>query len=304
MIRKPVKEQLHPRNRFRGGYDFAALTKASPGLAAFVAPNAHGDASIDYANPDAVKALNQALLKHVYGIDTWDVPPGYLCPPIPGRSDYLHYLADLLRGDGKEIPRGPSVRALDIGTGANGVYPLVGASEYGWSFVGTEIDPVALRWAKRLIAANDKVAKLIECRLQPSSESCFAGVIKPGEMFEASMCNPPFHASADEAADSTRRKRRHLGALGATKATMTVRNFGGQGSELWCEGGELGFVERMIAESAEWSHRCRWFTTLVSKSERLPRLQQALRVVQAADVKIIGMAQGQKQSRILAWTFQ
>jgi 23S rRNA (adenine1618-N6)-methyltransferase len=301
MIRKPVKDQLHPRNRFRAGYDFAALIKISLGLAVFVAPNAHGDASIDYANPDAVKALNQALLTHAYGIETWDVPPGYLCPPIPGRSDYLHYLADLLRGDGETIPRGPSVRVLDVGMGANGVYPLVGASEYGWRFVGTEIDPVALRWAKKLVAANDKLADLIECRRQASTESCFTGVIKPGEMFDASMCNPPFHASAAEAAESTRRKRRHLGA---TKATMTVRNFGGQGSELWCEGGELGFVERMIAESVEWSHRCKWFTTLVSKSERLPQLERALRVAQASDVKVIGMAQGQKQSRILGWTFQ
>jgi 23S rRNA (adenine1618-N6)-methyltransferase len=301
MIRSSLKEQLHPRNRFRGGYDFPALAERHPPLAAFVRSNPHGEASIDYAKPAAVKALNQALLKEAYGIETWDVPPGYLCPPIPGRSDYLHHLADLLRtGDAGPIPRGRSIAVLDIGMGANCIYPLIGASEYGWRFVGTETDPVALRWAKKLVAANTPVADLIECRMQASPAFYFNGVVKPGEVFDASMCNPPFHASAAEAMESTRRKRRHLGA---TKSTMTVQNFGGQAAELWCEGGELGFVQRMIAESAGVPRPCRWFTSLVSKGEHLPRLQQALRAAHAGDVRIIEMAQGQKKSRILAWRF-
>ena len=84
---------------------------------------------------------------------------------------------------------------------------------------------------------------------------------------------------------------------------MTVQNFGGNAGELWCDGGELVFVQRMIAESAGIPHRCRWFTTLVSKSAHLPRLHQSLRAVKAADVKTIEMAHGQKKSRILAWTF-
>jgi 23S rRNA (adenine1618-N6)-methyltransferase len=301
MIRPSIKEQLHPRNRFRVGYDFPSLIACRPGLAAFVAPNAHGDASIDYANPDAVKALNQALLAHAYGLQTWDVPAGYLCPPIPGRSDYLHHLADLLRtSNDAATPRGRPIAVLDVGMGANCIYPLIGASEYGWRFVGSEIDPDALRWAKTLVAANSAVADLIECRKQSSPLACFKGVIKPGEVFDASMCNPPFHASAEEAAASTRRKQRHLGA---TKATMAVKNFGGHAGELWCDGGELAFVQRMITESATPPHRCRWFTSLVSKSAHLPRLHQALRALKAADVKTIEMAHGQKKSRILAWTF-
>ena len=298
MIRDAIKQQLHPRNRFRAGYDFPSLIAQSPALATFVRPNAHGHQSIDYAEPAAVKALNQALLAHAYGLRHWDVPPGYLCPPIPGRSDYLHHLADLLRdGDDAPVPRGRSIAVLDIGMGANCIYPLVGASEYGWRFVGTEIDPKALQWATNLVAASGAVSTLIECRLQSSPGACFTGVIKPGEIFDASMCNPPFHASAAAAEEGTRRKRRHLGAA---KATMTIRNFGGSGGELWCDGGELMFV---IAESALWPHRCRWFTTLVSKSAHLPRLYQALRAANAADVRTIEMAQGQKRSRILAWTY-
>ena len=292
---------MHPRNRFRGGYDFQRLAAQSRTLAAFVRRNPYGDLSIDYANPEAVKALNQALLKDAYGLRNWDIPPGYLCPPVPGRSDYLHHLADLLaNGKSSAIPRGPSVAVLDIGMGANCIYPLVGASEYGWRFVGSEADPTAMRWASRLVAANPSVAGLIECRVQPSAADCFRGVIKPGEMFDVSMCNPPFHASAAEAAAGNLRKRRNLGTAAAG---APARNFGGRGGELWCPGGELGFVGRMIEQSVEFRAQCRWFTTLVSKSANLPRLERALRDANAVDARTIGMGQGRKQSRILAWTF-
>ena len=301
MIHRPLKDRLHPRNRFRSGYDFQRLMQGSAALARFVRPNAHGDESIDYANPEAVKALNQALLKQAYGLRNWDTPPGYLCPPIPGRSDYLHYLADLLgTGDEAAIPRGRTVRLLDIGMGANCIYPLIGAIEYGWRFVGTETDPAALEWAKTLVAANRPVASLIECRMQTSSVECFKGVTKPGEFFDLSMCNPPFHRSAAEAAAANRQKRHQLSGK---RGTAAVLNFGGQAGELWCNGGELGFVRRMITQSSEVPLLCRWFTTLVSKSAHLPRLLQSLKQVQVADVKIIEMAQGQKKSRILAWTF-
>jgi 23S rRNA (adenine1618-N6)-methyltransferase len=287
-----TKSGLHPRNRFRTRYDFPQLIVGSPALAAFVKPNAHGDDSIDYADPRAVKALNQALLKHTYGLPHWDIPPGYLCPPIPGRSDYIHHLADLI-----SQRRGPEVRVLDIGTGANCIYPLIGASEYGWRFAGAEMDAVALRWAKKLVAANPSVAGLIECRLQKSAKNCFQGIIQPEEHFDLTMCNPPFHASAAEAAAGTQRKLRNLGGKKA------VLNFGGKAGELWCEGGELAFIRRMIEESVGFAQRSGWFTTLVSKSEHLPRLEKILRQVKAAEMKIIDMAQGQKKSRILAWTF-
>jgi 23S rRNA (adenine1618-N6)-methyltransferase len=303
LIRPAVKDRLHPRNRFRDGYNFARLIACAPDLAAYVGPNAWGDTSIDYSNPDAVKALNRALLKSAYGLTTWDVPPGFLCPPIPGRSDYLHHLADLLAWDaGPDADRpGRIVRVLDVGTGANCIYPLIGASEYGWSFVGTEIDADALRWATHLVAANPTVSALIECRRQASPLECFSGVVQPGETFDLTMCNPPFHASAEEAAEGSRRKRRHL--VGKTQPS-TALNFGGRAGELWCAGGELGFVRRMILQSAERPSMSRWFTSLVSKSVHLPRLLQSVKEVEAVEARTIDMAQGQKRSRILAWTFR
>ena len=295
------KDVLHPRNRHRARYDFAQLVKSSPALAAFVQRNAHGDDSVDFANPVAVKALNQALLRHFYGIAHWDIPAGYLCPPIPGRADYVHYLADLLAStNGGEIPKGAGVKILDIGMGANCIYPIIGHQEYGWRFVGSEADPVALRAAEQNVAANPALADAVECRLQALPTQIFTGIIRPGEAFDAVMCNPPFHASAAEAAAGTRRK---LTNLGTRLRGKPVLNFGGQHTELWYPGGEEVFVRRMVQESARLPTASRWYTSLIAKKDSLPALYKALRLAAATEVRTIAMAQGQKKSRLLAWTF-
>jgi len=266
-----------------------------------VAPNAYGNVSVDFANPAAVKALNRALLLADYGLQAWDIPPGYLCPPVPGRADYVHYLADLLgAGDVDKIPRGPAVKVLDLGVGANCIYPIIGAHEYGWSFVGTDTDPVALRHAEGIVRGNRALAGRVALRRQRSVLAVLRGVIKPGERFAACLCNPPFHVSAAAAAAGTERKLRNLGG---TREAAPVLNFGGTGSELWGPGGELGFVRRMVAESARQPEVCGWFTTLLSKAAHVSTVERALAEARATEVRVIAMAQGQKQSRIVAWRF-
>ena len=139
---------LHPRNAFQGYYDMPKLVAACPALGPHVIP-AHrskgGRDTIDFADPTAVRALNKALLAADYGI-AWDLPDGRLCPPVPGRADYVHHIADLLAesaGTGT-IPTGPEIRGLDVGTGASLIYPLIGAAAYGWSFLASECDAAAL----------------------------------------------------------------------------------------------------------------------------------------------------------------
>jgi 23S rRNA (adenine1618-N6)-methyltransferase len=293
------KNSLHPRNPHRGRYDFKQLIAASPELAAFVSLNAHRDESIDFADPAAVKALNRALLIDSYGIKAWDIPAGYLCPPIPGRADYLHYLADLLaEGCGGSVQTGESIRVLDIGTGANLIYPLIGHSVYGWRFVASDIDPVALKNAQRILDANPNLSDAIELRLQTAKQAIFNGIVHAGERFDITLCNPPFHASLAESCAGTQRKWKNLGRQGRGKAAL---NFGGQGAELWCQGGESTFVCRMIAESAALDSR--WFTSLISKSDSLPAVYRALKQAGVKEFRTIPMSQGNKQSRFVAWRF-
>jgi 23S rRNA (adenine1618-N6)-methyltransferase len=295
------KDQLHPRNPHRAPYDFPQLRQGTPELAAFVHPNKFGNLSIDFANPAAVKALNRALLRQFYGIEHWDIPKGYLCPPIPGRADYVHYLADLLaESNGGVLPPGHEIQVLDVGVGANCIYPIIGRCEYGWHFVGSDADGVAVRAAQQIEAANPRLAGAIECRLQPARTRIFDGIIQSGEVFDMTMCNPPFHASAAEAAAGAKRK---TAGLGTGRGPRPVLNFGGQQNELWCEGGEAAFIRRMVQESARRPGSCYWFTALVSKKETLSGVYRALKTAGATEVRTVDMAQGQKKSRFVAWTF-
>lgn len=294
---------LHPRNRHQGRYDFKLLVSGTPELARFVFTNQHGIQSINFADPLAVKVLNRALLKTFYHIEHWDIPDNYLCPPIPGRADYVHYLADLLADTNKgTIPKGPSIRVLDIGIGANAIYPLLGHAEYGWQFLGSDIDATALASARTIIHANKDLANAIKLRQQKSPKRIFQGVLSANDRFDLTLCNPPFHMSRDEAISGNQRKWRGLGKATAQQ-NATVLNFGGQSNELWCEGGEAHFIRRMVEESAGLSHQVLWFSTLVSKATNVPGILHVLRKAKALNIKTIEMAQGQKQSRFLAWTF-
>lgn len=291
---------MHPRNKHQGHYDLAVLSLANPALKAFIKPNAYNDLSIDFANPKAVKALNKALLADYYHIADWDIPDQFLCPPIPGRADYIHYLADLLDSD-----QNKKIKGLDIGVGANTIYPLIGHSEYRWDFIGTDINASAIKNAQAIVDANG-LNDFIKLRLQNNTNYIFKGIIQADDVFDFSMCNPPFHASLEDAQAGTQRKVNGLARNAGKQPAKIINpklNFGGQGAELFCEGGELGFIERMIEESALYKNQCRWFTTLVSKASNLPKIERALKTVGAKKIKVVEMSQGQKQSRLTAWSY-
>jgi 23S rRNA (adenine1618-N6)-methyltransferase len=290
----PIEKQLlHARNKHRELYNFEDLIKSQPTLKQYVHLNKYQRESINFHDPNAVLALNTALLKHFYGI-AWDIPKGYLCPPIPGRADYIHYVADLLRSD--QIP----VRCLDIGVGANCVYPIIGIKEYDWSFVGTDIDAEAIENVNNIIRKNPTLATHLEVRHQKNVDSIFKGVLIKDEYFDISICNPPFHSSLEEAQKGTKRK---LSNLKSKKINQAQLNFGGQQNELWRKGGELKFINDMIHESTSYKSSILWFTSLVSKKSNLKSIYYSLKMAKVKEVKTIKMDHGNKQSRIVAWTF-
>ena len=204
--------------------------------------------------------------------------------------------ADLLAEASGTIPANASI--LDIGVGANCIYPLIGVHEYGWRFTGSETSSQALSSAQAIISSNPGLNRAIRLRRQKESGAIFNGIIHKNEQYDATLCNPPFHDSAAAARAGSERKRRNLG-LNKDDAL----NFGGQQQELWCEGGEVTFIKKMIEESKGFAKQVMWFTSLVSRGENLPPLYRALTDVGAVKVVKKEMAQGQKQSRFIAWTF-
>jgi len=297
-----LKTQLHPRNRHNERYDFTELVKTSPELARYVALNTYNDESIDFSDPKSVKMLNSALLKHFYDITIWEIPSGYLCPPIPGRADYIHNIADVLANSNNgSIPNGPKIKCLDIGIGANCVYPIIGVKEYGWSFVGSDIDSISIASANKIITSNESLQGKVECRLQKDSIDFFKGIIKDAEKFDITICNPPFHSSMEDAKAGTLRK---MSNLQKKEVTKPVLNFGGIQSELCYDGGEERFVMEMIHQSREFADSCLWFSTLISKLATLDAIYFALEKAKVVEIKTVSMGQGNKISRIVAWTFK
>ena len=325
-MKKPkTTSPLHPRNPHHGRYDFDALTRAMPKLAQHSISNPNGEPTIDFNDAQAVITLNQALLAHHYGIKFWDLPKGYLCPPIPSRADYIHHIADLLNtsnannsnSDDEAMPSlataDKGVYALDIGTGASCIYPIIGVQAYGWRFTATDIDPISVNTAKLICQSNPPLKNKISIKQQSNPQHIFYGIIGKHDYFDISVCNPPFHASLDEATSANQRKRsnlkkhrqQHSESLSSinNQTNSTDLNFGGQQAELWCVGGELSFISQMITESVDFAHQVGWFTTLVSKSENLKPLQALLKTKGASKIEVINMQHGQKKTRILAWRF-
>ena len=296
-----IKSRLHPRNKHRTRYDFKQLITCCPQLAPFMSKNIYGDESIDFANAEAVKMLNKALLQNYYDIEYWDIPPDYLCPPIPGRADYIHHISDLLGAyNYGKTPSGSKVKCLDIGVGANCVYPIIGVKEYGWTFIGSDIDPVSIESANKIIISNHVLRENVECRFQKDPNDFYYGIIAKDELIDLSICNPPFNASKAEAQAGTLRK---LSNLKDKKITKPVLNFGGQSNELWYKGGEERFVRNMIRQSKKFATNCFLFSSLISKQSTLKSAIKILDEVGALEVKTIPMGQGNKTSRIIAWTF-
>lgn len=284
-----MKEKgLHPENKFNKGYDFDDLVVKNPLLKEYVLENKFGAVSIDFSDPKAVKELNKALLFTFDKIKIWNFEDENLCPPIPGRLDYILYLSDLLSSE-------KDIKILDIGTGASCIYALLGVAQYNWNFVATDIDVNSLDAAQDIIDDN-KLESKIELRQQLNEQQILKGILKDDDSFAAVICNPPFYKSAEEAQGANRRKTKNLG-------NNAVRNFSGNNNELWYPGGEKAFLHNYLYESSLYSKQSIWFTSLVSKKENVVSLQASSRKLGAKEFKVIDMNQGNKVTRIVCWRF-
>ncbi|WP_045495595.1 23S rRNA (adenine(1618)-N(6))-methyltransferase RlmF [Vibrio hyugaensis] len=315
---KIAKSGLHDRNAHRGRYDFKKLVTAEPQLQSFVIKNPKGEDSINFSDPKAVKMLNRALLAAHYDIEFWDIPDTYLCPPIPGRADYVHRVAELLDGEVKGKYAHNKVRALDVGVGANCIYPIVGVTQYGWHYTGSDVDPKSIESAQAIVERNASLNGNIDLLQQTNESNIYRGIIQPNERYDVTTCNPPFHRSAEEAAMGSQRKLDNLKAnqrkkgvkvhshqvkAHQVKASQPVLNFGGQNTELWCEGGEAVFIRKMANESQAFSAQVLWFTTLISKKDNVRPMRKQLEKLGVKAIRVVEMSQGQKVSRFIAWSY-
>ena len=284
------KNSLHNNNK----YDFDLLVQNNDDLKPYVFVNDFQTQTIDFSDSKAVKALNTALLYSHYNVRFWEFPDGNLCPPIPSRADYMHHLSDLLRRSGLET----DITILDVGVGASCIYPLLGNALFNWKFVGADIDEKSLHIAKKIIDKNF-LANVIALRRQNDAQNILKGVLQPSDRFTASVCNPPFFKSQAEALEATKTKLKGLGKEG----DPVVRNFSGTPKELCYAGGEKAFLHNYLYESSHYKQQCFWFTSLVSNVSLVRSMQASLEKLGASEFQVLDMIQGNKVSRVVAWSF-
>ncbi|XP_075511289.1 uncharacterized protein LOC142547093 isoform X1 [Primulina tabacum] len=323
----------HPRNKYSDNPpDFCSLASLYPSFQPYVFYSREGKPKIDWTDFNATRELTRVLLLHDHGLDWW-IPDGQLCPTVPNRSNYIHWIEDLLasnlvsgtRVDGR-------VNGFDIGTGANCIYPLLGASLLGWKFVGSDVTDVAIEWANRNVMNNPHITELIEIRRVECEDDIFDVEELQTKKQHSGECDLNSH---DEKAleivpapsSVVGKKKGYCGShvlLGVVKdgenfdfcmcnppffETMEEAGLnpntacGGTSEEMVCIGGERAFISHIIGDSVQLKHRFRWFTSMVGRKSNLSMLVAELWDNGVTVVKTTEFVQGKTSRWGLAWSF-
>ncbi|XXG86149.1 hypothetical protein AAC387_Pa11g1097 [Persea americana] len=322
---------IHPRNRYsENPPDFHLLASLYPSFKPYVFSSPRdGRARIDWTDFNATRELTRVLLLHDHSLN-WCIPDGQLCPTVPNRSNYIHWIEDLLSSDVVEKIDGcgDGVRGFDIGTGANCIYPLLGASLRGWRFVGSD---VALEWAQRNVESNPHLSDLIEIRkagdILPreetgtdqllsgeialnseeklSNDSCIVQKVGMISDERKGYQGPPVLVGVvrdGEKFDFCMCNPPFFESI-AEAGRNPKSSCGGTLEEMVCPGGEQAFITRIIEDSVALKHSFRWFTSMVGRKANLKLLTSKLREVGVSVVKTTEFVQGYTCRWGLGWSF-
>ncbi|OAA74269.1 hypothetical protein LEL_07850 [Akanthomyces lecanii RCEF 1005] len=247
---------------------------------------------LDFKDPKAVMQLSKTLLKHDFGL-ALDLPGNRLCPPIPNRHNYILWLKDLLDTTTYNTSGGKLV-AMDIGTGASCIYPMLGCTQRPWYFIASDIDDESLRWARRNIEQNHLQTRIKLVKSKPG------GPIIPIEAAPATedvafvMTNPPFYKSAAE-----------MDERAAEKSLPPLTACTGAPVEMVTDGGEVAFVGRILDQSLALRGRIQWYTAMLGFQSSVAALVLRLRDHDIGNYAVTEFVQGKKTKRwAVAWSFR
>ncbi|XP_068022025.1 RNA N6-adenosine-methyltransferase METTL16 [Melanerpes formicivorus] len=287
-----LNKSMHARNRYKDKPpDFAYLAAKYPEFQQHLQTTLTGRVSLNFKDPEAVRALTCTLLKEDFGL-TIDIPVERLIPTVPLRLNYIHWVEDLIGH--QEADKRVLRRGIDIGTGASCIYPLLGATLNGWYFLATEVDDMCFNYAKKNVEQNNlsdliKVVKVPQKTLLMDALKEESGIV-----YDFCMCNPPFFANQLEAKGVNSRNPR--------RPPPSSVNTGGI-TEIMAEGGELEFVKRIIHDSLQLKKRLRWYSCMLGKKCSLAPLKEELRIQGVPKVTHTEFCQGRTMRWALAWSF-
>ncbi|KAJ3589976.1 hypothetical protein NHX12_007933 [Muraenolepis orangiensis] len=287
-----LNKSMHPRNRYKDTPpDFAYLASKYPEFQQHVHTSIAGRSMLNFKEPEAVRALTCTLLKEDFGLSI-AIPLERLIPTVPLRLNYIHWVEDLVGGQGQ--PR----KGIDIGTGASCIYPLLGATMNGWYFLATEVDDICFDYATKNVAQNN-LSELIKGKpmVKVPHKTLLMDALKEETtiVYDFCMCNPPFFANQLEAKGENSRNSR--------RPPPSSVNTGGV-TEIMAEGGELEFVKRIIHDSLQLRTRLSLgFKPNQPQPAVTPESMLGYQSNQVPKVTHTEFCQGRTMRWALAWSF-
>ena len=264
--------------------DFLILIKEFPELKKYIIKHDEKieEFSFDWSNNDLSLLMTKSILNYYFNIKYYDIPKGFLIPPVPSRLNYLNLINELIKDIEKE-----NIIGVDIGTGANIIYPILGNSIYCWKFICSEINNESYNNAK-IILQNNNLEKNITLIKQANKNNIFITILNQENKYTFSMCNPPYYDYEQEI--KIEEKKRD-----------TEFNF----DEVYYKKGELGFFERYFEESICYKKNIFLFTILIGKKSNseiiYDKINSYNNIIKLCDIKKI--MTGNNVRYIIYWSF-
>ncbi|CAO3651414.1 unnamed protein product [Cunninghamella blakesleeana] len=241
-------------------------------------------------NPEAVRELTCCLLKRDFKL-TIDIPLNRLCPPIPNRLNYILWIEDILNETSNN--NNQTVYGIDIGIGASCIYPLLGCQQnQNWKFLGTEIDKESFKYAKENVINNQLQDRIFLYLNDDPSRIFLLDKLDESIQYSFCMCNPPFFESDEELKNGLENKELEPSAICT-----------GTPSEMITDGGEFGFIQRMILESLKYKKKILWYTTMIGLKKTIRPIIQVLKQYEINNYVVTEFCQGRTKRWGLAWSF-
>ncbi|XP_044732234.1 U6 small nuclear RNA (adenine-(43)-N(6))-methyltransferase, partial [Chrysoperla carnea] len=286
-----VNKKMHPRNIFKTPPSFSELGHKYLEFNKYLKIGLDGKLSLNFNDVEALRALSKVLLLHYFGINI-EIPKNTLVPTIPLRLNYILWLQDL--ANFLQIPADENVTLIDVGAGATCVYGLLAAKLRKWKVLALESNTESYLVAKRNVETNS-LANYIEVKNNGNDEkNILIGSLHSMENYTFTMCNPPFFKENDESNEKTPK----------IKAQPPKNAFTGTLNELTYPGGEVAFVEKLIAESQILKEQVMIYTTMIGHKKNLKILREKLKSLNIPSYIQTEFCQGNTTRWALAWTFK
>lgn len=179
------------------------------------------------------------------------------------------------------------------GVGASCIYPLLGCqARSSWRFFGTEIDDKNYQYANRNIVTNGLLSRVTLLKRQSVDPLLDFDQI-PASQIDFVMCNPPFFSSRED-----------MLATYTNKAKPPPTVCTGADVEMITEGGDEGFMLRIVDESLIWRTRCLWYTCMAGKLQTVHAVVGRLKELELSNYAITCFQGGSITRRWgIAWSF-